>query len=47
MQPAPAEGLLEAVPVTAPGADILNANLDRLNTLLFAPTAYAVIAHRS
>jgi hypothetical protein len=47
MQPAPAEGLLEAVPVAVPGADVLNTNLDRLNALLFAPTAYAVIAHRS
>jgi hypothetical protein len=39
--------LLQPVPVDTPGASVLNANLDRLNTLLFAPPAYAVIAQRS
>jgi hypothetical protein len=38
---------LDPVPDTTPGADALNANMAKLNALLFAPTAYAVIATRA
>jgi hypothetical protein len=40
-------GGLEPVPASAPSADVLNANIDRLNRLLFAASPYAVTAHRS
>lgn len=35
---------LDRVPDATPGAEILNANVERLNHLLFAPVAYAVVA---
>jgi len=37
---------LGAVPGTVPGAEVLNANVERLNHLLFGPAAYAVLGHR-
>jgi hypothetical protein len=39
--------LLAAVPEATPGAPVLNANIDRLNAVLFSPAAYAVVARRS
>ena len=38
------EVALATVPAGAPGADVLNANIERLNQLLFAPASYALIA---
>jgi hypothetical protein len=44
---APATGeRLAPVPGETPGADVLNANLERLNQLLFTPGAFAVSASR-
>jgi hypothetical protein len=43
-EPNPAR--LESVPAATRSADILNANIDRLNRLLFAPASYAVTANR-
>ena len=37
---------LEPVDPALPGADVLNANIDRLNRALFAPSGYAVVAER-
>ena len=39
-------GPLRLVDADTPGADVLNANLERLNAVLFAPSAYAVVAQR-
>jgi SAM-dependent methyltransferase len=39
-----ADGTLDALPSGAPGAEIVNANTERLNRLLFAPASYALIA---
>ncbi len=38
---------LEAVPDATPGAQVLNANIDRLNAVLFSPAAFAMVARRS
>lgn len=38
--------LLRPVPDATPGADVLNANAERLNAVLFAPAAYAVVGRR-
>jgi len=37
---------LRTVPADVGGADVLNANIERLNRLLFTPSAYAVVATR-
>jgi hypothetical protein len=44
--PPVAGGGLAAVPEAVPGAEMINANVERLNRLLFAPGSYAVTAHR-
>jgi SAM-dependent methyltransferase len=44
--PPPAEDLLQPAPEDAPGAAVHNANIRRLNTLLFAPQDYLIIAAR-
>jgi hypothetical protein len=38
--------VLAPVPDGTPGADVLNANAERLNQLLFTPGAYAVVAKK-
>jgi hypothetical protein len=38
--------VLDRVAPDTPGADVLNANTERLNRLLFEPSAYAVVATR-
>jgi len=38
--------VLAPVPAGTPGADVLNANIDRLNAELFAGDAYAVVARK-
>ena len=38
---------LEAVAEATPAASVLNANIDRLNAVLFSPAAFAVVARRS
>jgi hypothetical protein len=43
---APPAAPLAPVPAATPGADVLNANLERLNAELFADDAYAVVAER-
>jgi hypothetical protein len=37
---------LAPVPDSTPGADVLNANIDRLNRVLFADDAFAVVARK-
>jgi len=37
---------LRSVPTDVPGADAINANVERLNRVLFPPSAYAVVATR-
>jgi hypothetical protein len=38
--------VLAPVPASTPGADVLNANIERLNAELFAGDAYAIVAHK-
>jgi O-antigen chain-terminating methyltransferase len=44
--PPPAEDVLQPAPEDAPGAAVHNANIRRLNTLLFAPQDYLIAALR-
>jgi hypothetical protein len=43
--PSPVEAL-KTVPTDVGGAEVINANIERLNRLLFAPSGYAVVATR-
>ena len=44
--PPPAEDVLEPAPDSTPAADLYNANVRRLNELLFAPQDYLIAAVR-